>query len=39
MKLVVLPVKNDLDKDNAFWANLSAFLFQVALAVDLYRRP
>ena len=31
MKLVVLPVKNDLDKDNAFWANLSAFLFQVAL--------
>jgi len=31
MKLVVLPLKNDFDKDKAFCADLSAFLFQVAL--------
>jgi len=27
----VLPLKNDLDKDKAFCADLSAFFFQVAL--------
>jgi hypothetical protein len=31
MKLVVLPLKNDFDKDKAFCVNLLAFLFQVAL--------